>query len=222
MATEEVLPSRCADRLPSVSIRSRVFAAVYDPIMRPAERGALGRLRDDVVGRARGAVLEIGAGTGLNLSRYDRLERLVVSEPEEPMRRRLIRKLGQARVPVEVVDTPAEALPFTDAEFDTVVSTLVLCSVADPIAALREVRRVLKPGGRFVFLEHGGGEGKRAVWQRRLDGIWSAVNAGCHLTRNVADLLPSAGLQPEEIRVVEPGPVPPIVLPFRLGTAVAA
>lgn len=203
-------------------LRSRAFAAVYDPMMRPAEKGALGRLRDEVVGSARGAVLEIGAGTGLNVPRYDDVERLVVSEPEEPMRRRLLTRIGAASVPVEVVAAPAEALPFDDGEFDTVVSTLVLCSVADPAAATREIRRVLKPGGRFVFLEHGGGEGKRADWQRRLDGVWSAVNAGCHLTRDVTDVLASADLQPEEIRVLEPRPVPSIILPFRLGTAVAA
>jgi ubiquinone/menaquinone biosynthesis C-methylase UbiE len=201
--------------------RSRVFAAVYDPMMKPAERGALGRLRDEVIGSARGSVLEIGAGTGLNVPRYHDVDRLVVSEPEEPMRRRLLGRVGQARVPVEVVDAPAEALPFADGEFDTVVSTLVLCSVADPEAAVREVRRVLKPGGKFLFLEHGGGEGKRAEWQRRLDGVWSAVNAGCHLTRNVADVLAASDLQPEEIRVLEPRPVPSIILPFRLGTAVA-
>ena len=81
---------------------------------------------------------------------------------------------------------------------------------------------MLKPGGRFVFLEHGGGEGKRAEWQRRLDRVWAAVNAGCHLTRDVTDVLASADLQPEEIRVLEPHPVPSIILPFRLGTAVAS
>lgn len=206
-------------------LRSRVFAAVYDPMMKSAERGELGRLRDQVVGSARGAVLEIGAGTGLNLPRYPAVDRLVATEPEEPMRRRLLGRVGAAPVPVEVVAAPAEALPFDDGEFDTVVSTLVLCSVADPAAAVREVRRVLKPGGRFVFLEHGGAEpadGSRAVWQRRLDGLWAAVNAGCHLTRNVADVLASADLQPEEIRVLEPRPVPSIILPFRLGSAVAA
>ena len=203
-------------------LRSRVFAAVYDPMMRPAEKGELGRLRDEVVGGARGAVLEIGAGTGLNLRRYHDVERLVASEPEEPMRRRLLGRVGAATVPVEVVAAPAESLPFDDGEFDTVVSTLVLCSVDDPVAAVREVRRVLKPGGRFVFLEHGGGEGKRAEWQRRLDGVWSAVNAGCHLTRNVADILVSADFPAEEIRVLEPRPVPSIILPFRLGTAVAS
>jgi ubiquinone/menaquinone biosynthesis C-methylase UbiE len=203
------------------ALRSRIFAAVYDPMMRPAEKGELGRLRDEVVGKARGAVLEIGAGTGLNLPRYHDVERLVASEPEEPMRRRLLGRAGAATVPVEVVAAPAEALPFDDGEFDTVVSTLVLCSVDDPEAAVREVRRVLKPGGRFVFLEHGGADGKRAEWQRRLDGVWSAVNAGCHLTRNVTDALASADFRTEELRVLEPRPVPSIILPFRLGTAVA-
>jgi len=202
-------------------LRNRAFAAVYDPMMKSAERGELGRLRDEVVGSARGAVLEIGAGTGLNLPRYPVVDRLVATEPEEPMRRRLLTRAGAAPVPVEVVSAPAEALPFDDGEFDTVVSTLVLCSVDDPSAAAREIRRVLRPGGRFLFLEHGGGEGTRAEWQRRLDGVWSAVNAGCHLTRNVTDVLASADLHPEEMRVLEPRPVPSIILPFRIGTAVA-
>ena len=204
------------------SLGHRIFAAVYDPMMAPSEKGALGELRDDVVGRARGTVLEIGAGTGLNLRRYEGVDKVVLTEPVAPMRRRLSGRLGEARVPVEVVDAPAEHLPFDDATFDTVVSTLVLCSVADPAAALVEVRRVLRPGGRFVFLEHGAGEGRRAVWQRRLDRAWAAVSAGCHLTRNVADLLPAASLHPEEIRVLEPRPTPAVILPFRLGSAVAA
>ena len=200
----------------------RLFAAVYDTMMAPSEQGALGELRDEVIGHARGDVLEIGAGTGLNLRRYEGVDRLVLSEPIAPMRRRLAGRLGDARVPVEVVDAPAEDLPFADASFDTVVSTLVLCSVADPVAALAEVRRVLRPGGRFVFLEHGAGEGSRAVWQHRLDRPWAAVSAGCHLTRDVAALLPAARLTIEELRVLEPHPTPAIVLPFRLGVAVAA
>jgi len=203
---------------------NRFTARIYDRMFRNSEEAGLTAIRRDALADARGAVLEIGAGTGLNLSRYEGVDRVVVTEPVEPMRRRLIGRVGQARVPVEVVDAPAEALPFADGEFDTVVSTLVLCSVDDPVAAVREVRRVLKPGGRFVFLEHGGADpthGKRAEWQHRLDGVWSAVNAGCHLTRNVADSLAAADFRPEEIRVLEPRPVPSIILPFRLGSAVA-
>ncbi|MEI8000910.1 MAG: class I SAM-dependent methyltransferase [Actinomycetes bacterium] len=204
-----------------MSLGHRIFAAVYDPMMAPAERGDLGRLRDDLIGRAEGSVLELGAGTGLNVRRYAGVDRVVLTEPMEPMRRRLAGRLGEARVPVEVVDAPAERLPFDDATFDTVVSTLVICSVADPVAALREVRRVLRPGGRFLFLEHGGGAGRRAVWQHRLDHVWPVLSAGCHLTRNVADLLVGADLHPEEIQVLEPPSTPSFLSPFRLGVAVA-
>src|SRR4028118_2139710 len=130
-----------------------VFAAFYDALGATAERGGAGRRRSRLLAGASGAVLEIGGGTGANLSHYRNAGRVVVSEPDPFMRGRLRRKLGRARVPVEVSESGAEDLPFKDGSFDTVVSALGLCSVGDQGEALAEVRRVLRPGGRLLFIE---------------------------------------------------------------------
>lgn len=198
---------------------SRFQAAFYDPIMRGAERTFLGRLRDDLIARAKGVTLEIGAGTGANVSRYRDVERVVLSEPEPAMLRHLRPKLAAAAVPVDVEEASAEALPFPDDSFDTVVSTLVMCTVADPARALREVRRVLRPGGQYLFLEHGGSDddGLRR-WQRRLDPVWKHLAGGCHLSRHVPGLVGEAGFTVTELQVHEPRRTGPMK-PFRLGVA---
>ena len=198
---------------------SRFHALVYDPLMRGAERRFLGSLRESLLGRARGDTLEIGAGTGLNLPRYRTPERVVATEPAAAMVERLRRRLPEARVPVEVEEAGAEALPFPDASFDTVVSTLVLCSVPDPRTVLAEVRRVLAPGGQYLFLEHGGSDDPAlARWQRRLERPWTAISGGCHLTLDVTKLLPGAGLTLSVLETHEPRRSWPIK-PFRLGVA---
>jgi ubiquinone/menaquinone biosynthesis C-methylase UbiE len=197
----------------------RLQAALYDPLMRGAERGFLGKLRDDLIGRARGETLEVGAGTGANVARYREVDRVVLSEPEPAMVHRLRTKLSTATVPVAVEEASAEALPFPDDSFDTVVSTLVMCTVADPGRALREVRRVLRPGGRYLFLEHGGSEDENlARWQRRLDPIWKHLAGGCHLSRHAPRLVTDAGFTIAELEVHEPKRTGPIK-PFRLGVA---
>jgi len=198
---------------------SRLQAALYDPMMRGAERGFLGRLRDDLIGRARGRTLEVGAGTGANISRYRDVEQLVLSEPEPAMVRRLLAKLELAAVPVEVEEASAEELPFPDESFDTVVSTLVMCTVPDPTRALGEVRRVLRPGGRYLFLEHGGSDDEGlARWQRRLDPLWTRVAGGCHLSRHAPQLIGDAGFSISELEEHAPKRTGPIK-PFRLGVA---
>lgn len=198
---------------------SRVQAAMYDPIMRGAERGFLGRLRDDLLARARGTTLEIGAGTGANITRYTTVDRLVLTEPEPAMAARLRRRLPAATVPVDVEEASGEALPFPDGSFDTVVSTLVLCSVGDPAAVLAEVRRVLRPGGSYLFLEHGGSDDERlARWQRRLDPIWKRLAGGCHLSRSAPRMLAEAGFTISDLDVHEPKRTGPMK-PFRVGTA---
>ena len=202
-----------------MSLTHRMFAAVYDPIMSAAERGFLGELRDRLLVRADGETLEIGAGTGLNLPRYRTPSRVVATEPEPAMVRRLRRRVDAAHVPVEIEEASAEALPFADHSFDTVVSTLVLCTVPHPDRALAEVRRVLRPGGRYLFLEHGGAEDERtARWQRRLTPVWKVIAGGCRLTRNVEQLIPAAGLTINELETHLPRGTGP-VKPFRLGTA---
>ena len=184
-----------------------VFAALYDALGATAERGWMGRRRSRLLAGASGAVLEIGGGTGANLSHYRNAGRVVVSEPDPFMRGRLRRKLGRARVPVEVSESGAEDLPFKDGSFDTVVSTLVLCSVGDQGEALAEVRRVLRPGGRLLFIEHVRGEGSVARMQDRVLPLWSRLFAGCQLNRDTLGSIRSAGFEVGELdRFVPPGP----------------
>ena len=142
---------------------------------------------------ARGRVLEIGAGTGANLDAYPAgIDALILTEPDAAMRARLRRRVERGSRPATVVDAGAEALPFPDAKFDTVVSTLVLCTVPDAHAAVRELRRVLRPGGQLLFLEHvRADEPRLARRQDRLATPWRAFAAGCHCNRPTLALLRS-------------------------------
>lgn len=175
------------------------LAAIYNRFMAPSEAACLSRWRGELLGGLSGAVLEVGAGTGHNLAHYPAsLERLVLTEPDPSMRARL---LASARGRATVVGCPVEALPFDDASFDVVVSTLVLCSVVEPQRALAEIRRVLKPGGEFVFLEHVAADDRpgRLRWQQRLEPLWRRVGDNCHLTRRTAVAITDAGFSIERV-----------------------
>src|SRR5436853_5722123 len=138
-----------------MSLRTRVFAAMYDRMSRKTEEAGLRALREGLLADASGRVLEIGGGTGANLPHYaDDLESLVLTEPEPAMLRRLQKKAREEAPLAKILRAPAEDLPFEDDSFDTVVSTLVLCGVDDQVRSLREIKRVLRPGGRLLFLEH--------------------------------------------------------------------
>lgn len=182
---------------------SRLLAALYDGFMRETERECLGAWREELLSGLAGDVAEVGAGTGLNLAHYPQsVARLTLAEPDRAMRRHLEARQSTApgRVQeVDIVDAPAEALPFPDGSLDAVVGTLVLCSVRDPAVVLAEVRRVLKPGGAFVFLEHGpAAEGSRRLWwQQRIEPVWASVVDGCHLTRRADESIEAAGLRIE-------------------------
>ena len=128
---------------------NRLFARMYDRVLRRSEEAGLSAIRRDALAEARGDVLEIGAGTGLNLRAYPRqgITRIVATEPNPAMSRHIAEKIGEAPAPVEIVAAPAERLPFPDASFDTVVGTLVLCEPKDPARVVEEVARVLRPGG---------------------------------------------------------------------------
>ncbi|WP_416908940.1 MAG: class I SAM-dependent methyltransferase [Polymorphobacter sp.] len=152
--------------------------------------------RAALVGQAAGEVLEIGFGSGATLPFYDpeKVTRLTVVEPSEGMNRRAAARTAQSRIAVRSVPGAGERLPFEDASFDTVVVCLTLCSVDDPMAVLGEVRRVLRAGGRFLFLEHVlSADAGRAKWQRRLTPVQKVVGVGCHLDRDTAAMVRAAG-----------------------------
>src|SRR5881275_885140 len=156
-----------------MGVRSRIFAATYDRFSAGTEKAGLADMRQRVLGGARGRVLEVGGGTGANLPHYGSgVESLTITEPEPPMLTRLRRRLTEEGTRGEVVQASAEHLPFEDGSFDAVVSTLVLCGVDDQGQALREARRVLKAGGRLVFIEHVRSEEPGlARWQDRLNRL---------------------------------------------------
>jgi ubiquinone/menaquinone biosynthesis C-methylase UbiE len=186
-----------------------VIGWLYDLAGRRVERGELGERRHALVAELEGDVLEIGAGTGLNLQHYERASRVVAVEPDPSMAGRLRKRAPEAAVPVEVVAGTAESLPFEDESFETVVVTFVLCSVEDPPAALAEVRRVLAPGGRLVLLEHVRGEGRLARWQDRLTPLHRKVAGNCNLNRRTRDEVAGAGFDVASLRAVRiPGSHP--------------
>jgi ubiquinone/menaquinone biosynthesis C-methylase UbiE len=198
----------------------RVFAALYDRLLAPTERSWLGEQRRRLLAGASGEVLEIGGGTGVNLAHYGNVDRLVVTEPEEPMRRRLEQRARSWARPVVVQDAPAEHLPFADASFDTVVSTLVLCTVRDPSAALAEIGRVLRPGGRLLFIEHVRGEGRRGRVQQRITPLWRVLAGGCHPDRDTVSAIRRQGLEVSELTTLQPrGPLEVVVRPVVVGVA---
>ena len=184
----------------------------------------LGPHRRSVLAHARGRVLEIGAGVGLNALHYPHdVDELVITEPGGGLLRRAERRAARAGRRADFVETGAERLPFEDDSFDTVVSTLVLCTVPDADRALAEIRRVLKPDGRFLFMEHVRANDERlARWQDRLDRPWRVIAMGCHANRATLERIEAAGFEIEELRRGELPKVPPIVRPMILGRAVPA
>jgi ubiquinone/menaquinone biosynthesis C-methylase UbiE len=202
----------------------RAFARGYDFFFARAERGGLHEQRREALSQASGRTLEIGAGTGLNHDLYpDAVSELVLTEPFPPMAAQLRQKAAALERPVEVVEAPAERLPLPDASFDTVALTLVLCTVPDPDAALREIARVLKPSGRFLFLEHVRAEDPRlARWQDRLHGPWYVFGHGCNCNRDTLTAIERSSLQIERAEHGEIAKMPPLVKPMIRGVARAA
>ena len=157
--------------------------------------------RAQLVPKAHGSVLEVGIGSGLNLPYYDtsRVRRLSAVDPSAELVAMARRNAQSRRMEIELIQQSAERLPFADASFDSVVMTWTLCSIPDPAAALREIRRVLKRGGELLFIEHGlSRDAGVAKWQRRLTPLWRPLAGGCHLDRRIDAL----------IEAVFPGTVP--------------
>jgi ubiquinone/menaquinone biosynthesis C-methylase UbiE len=164
--------------------------------MRMVERGPLGRWRDDLLSDLRGDVLEIGAGTGSNFTRYPTSARVKAFEPDPFMLKRAQAAIIETRLTnVDVRHAAAEALPVHESSFDVVVSTLVLCTVQDPARSLQEITRVLRPGGELRFIEHVRGEGFLAKTQDFIQPAWGWIGAGCHANRPTEQTIRDAGFQ---------------------------
>lgn len=200
------------------AIPGRVWAWLYDVAMHRVERGGLVELRARIVARAQGRTLEIGAGTGANLAFYGpTASPLTLTDPDPHKLRRLRRRAAPT---ARVVGAHAHALPFADDAFDTVVTTLVLCSVPDQAEALAEVRRVLRPGGALLFLEHvRSAEPHLADRQDRWRPVWRAIAGGCEPNRDTVTAIADAGFAVNELWHARMPAAPAIVRPLAIGVA---
>jgi ubiquinone/menaquinone biosynthesis C-methylase UbiE len=205
-----------------MSLRSNLFALTYDRMSRKTEEAGLRALRQGLLAEADGRVLELGGGTGANLPFYSgNLESLVVTEPEPPMLRRLERKARDQTPLAEVLPAPAEELPFEDDSFDVVVSTLVLCGVDDQARALREARRVLRPGGRLLFLEHvRSDDPELARFQDRMNWL-NRLLANCDCNRPTLASIEAVGFTVSRLERTTMPKAPKFVRPLIVGAAVS-
>ena len=199
----------------------RVVAWAYDWFLSASEKAGLRDRRRQVLREASGRCLEIGAGTGLNLELWpEAIASLVLTEPDAHMASQLRKRVTRSSRPAQVVEAPGERLPFDDSSFDTVALTLVLCTAPDPGAVLREVARVLRPGGALLFLEHVRAQDpKLARWQDRLHGPWYVFGYGCNCNRATLATIEASPLKVEHVENGEMPQAPPIVRPLIWGTA---
>lgn len=197
----------------------RLMAALYDRMMAPTERAGLSDRRRRLLASATGRVLELGAGTGVNLGFYMSAEVLTVVEPDRAMRAKLLAKLPRAPVPVDIRDGTIFDCRFDSALFDTVVMTLVLCTVDDPAATLVEVRRVLKPGGRLLFLEHVAGTGMTKRVQQLVEPLWRRAAGGCRPDRDTVGAIRAAGFTIDDLERFRMPKAPLFVRPAVQGVA---
>jgi len=199
----------------------RVLALLYERLGAASEEAGMREERRRLLQHASGEVLEIGAGTGLNLPLYPpAVTRVVAAEPDPHMTRRLRRKAREAPVPVELISAPAEAVPLADGSLDTVVGTLVLCTVDEPAVVLAEIARLLRPEGRYLFLEHvRAHEAGLARWQDRLAPLWGVIEGGCHPNRATLATLRASPLTVSEVHEGRIPKAVPLVRPLITGVA---
>jgi ubiquinone/menaquinone biosynthesis C-methylase UbiE len=207
------------------AVRHPIFARVYERYSRLMEREA-GAHRDQLLAGLSGRVVEIGAGNGLNFSRYPgSVSEVVALEPEAYLRAKAERAAQLVPVRIRVGNATASPLPLPPASFDAAVASLVLCTVPDPASALAELRRVLKPGGELRFMEHVRSDRPRkARVQERLDrwGVWPRLVGGCHCARDTLSAIEAAGFAVEGVRRVDIGPAWALTNPHVIGIARSA
>jgi ubiquinone/menaquinone biosynthesis C-methylase UbiE len=205
-----------------VSLSERLFAALYDPMSARAEAKFGAELKRKLLAHAQGRVLEVGVGTGLSFAHYAPDVEVVGVDPSEPMLKRARKRAAELGREVTLLEAPAEALPFEDNSFDTVVTLAVLCTVDDPPHALREIRRVLRPGGRFVFLEHvRATDPTLARWQDHLERPWGWFAGGCHPNRHTLEAIEAAGFEVAQLERKDLPDIPRLVRPNVMGFATA-
>jgi SAM-dependent methyltransferase len=199
----------------------RGFAALYDRGLRATEEAGLGEMRRELLAEASGRTIDIGAGTGVNVELFPpAVTELVLAEPDPHMVARLRLKLRASGVEAELVEAPAERLPFEASSFDTAVFTLVLCTVPDPVAAMAEAARTLRPGGKLLFIEHVRAEDAGlARWQDRLERPWRFAADGCHCNRDTVGLIESSSFELQRVERGSLPKAPPIVRPLAHGSA---
>jgi ubiquinone/menaquinone biosynthesis C-methylase UbiE len=199
----------------------RLFSAMYDRMMGGTEDAGLRETRRSALASATGRTIDIGAGTGANIGLYPAaVTELAFAEPDPHMLKRLRPKVAEAGLAAEVVEAPAARLPFEDSSFDTAVFTLVLCTVPDPAAALAEAARILRPGGRLLFVEHvRADDPKLARWQDRLERPWRFCGDGCHCNRDTVATIEASPFEVDEVERGALPKAPPIVRPLVRGSA---
>ena len=204
-----------------MSVWGQIFAAMYDRMLARTEAAGLSAHRQALISTATGDVLEIGGGTGANLPFYNGgVRTLTITEPEKPMAKRLERRILERTPDATFLRAPAEDLPFNDDTFDVAVSTLVLCTVDDQPRALRELHRVVRPGGRLLFIEHvRSDDAKLARWQDRMMPLNIRMAHGCHCNRPTLDGIQTAGFEVTQLGRDALKHAPPFARPLLVGVA---
>jgi len=198
----------------------RAFAAIYDRGLKGTEEAGLREMRRETLSQATGRTIDLGAGTGVNRDLFPpSVTELVMAEPSPHMLAKLRAKVTEGDG-VSIVQASAQDLPFEDDSFDTAVFTLVLCTVPDPAAALAEAARVLKPGGRLLFVEHvRSNHPGLARWQDRLHTPWRLFGDGCHCNRDTVATIEASPFSVERVETTAMPKAPPIVRPLVRGAA---
>lgn len=174
----------------------KLFSKYYDRLMQPLETKIFGSIRKQLLYKAKGNVLEIGSGTGINFMYYEHADQVVAIEPDPIMLEQSLMRAREALVPIEVTPGDAQKLPYPTNSFDSIVGTLVFCTIPDPMTALAEIHRVCKPEGTILLFEHVRLNhtvlGKMQDW---LTLVWKRICAGCHLNRNTLETVEQAGFR---------------------------